>query len=184
MDNCWEYWMFVPRQAIFPHRGIMAVVGVGVGVVRFSHILHTYLQSGDFIPVPPSNIYRWCWLQAGPGLEGRPSRLLQHALMNPSFSPSSQSFQIALVRLFLPTDMRSARRDPGKYLEQCFEVKHILSAASVFSQICYDLVRETEPFQHRLSKRLFCLWSWADASCHEGPMFSSASADGTDAGLW
>lgn len=77
-------------------------------------------------------------------------------------SPSSQSFQIALVRLFLPTDVRSARCDPGKHLEESFEIKHILSAASVFFasffshyKICYDLVRETEPFQHRLRKRLF-----------------------------
>lgn len=43
---------------------------------------------------------RWCRLQAGPGLEGRPSHLLQHALMNASFSPSSQSFHIALLGLF------------------------------------------------------------------------------------
>lgn len=65
-------------------------------------------------------------------MEGRPSHLLQRALMNTSSSPSSQSFQIALVRLFLPTDMRSARCDPGKHLEESFEIKHILSAASVF----------------------------------------------------
>lgn len=36
-------------------------VGGGGEVVRLSHIVYTYLESGDFILLPPSNIsLHWC----------------------------------------------------------------------------------------------------------------------------
>lgn len=113
---------------------------------------------------------------------GGPSRLLQHALMNTSFSPSSQSFQIAMVGLFLPTDTRSARRDPGKYALKWNTFYQRLS----FFCTKYVMIWSAKQNHFNIGFADDCFAGGVDASCHEGPGFrsSSTSADGTDAGLW
>lgn len=67
----------------FSPRGIMAVsVCVCVGGV------YTYLEGGDFILLPPSNISpHWCWLQTAPGFWVLPSHLLQLDLKVVVFFP-------------------------------------------------------------------------------------------------
>lgn len=53
----------------FPYGGIMAIGGGEA--VRFSHTPYTYLEGGDFLLLPLSNIsLHWCWLQEGPGFPG------------------------------------------------------------------------------------------------------------------